>query len=353
VEFANTPPNSLGQLYTDLKYLAGKDAAQTEVVSEAPVSAAFDSKHATVYVMTKEFDSTAQGGSGIAEVLFTAENIDSPSEIQEGDSVELRQVIQQIGVSEQELAKILATLLTELDGTLDLASIGTGGSDANATLRFSPDALTGVNLDGDGLLGIQPEYGLDAKGGTINATDYAKNGAAINDWTEVLGSPNRLTWSGDAEATRFDSTLATGTAPISVASTTECPNLDAEFHEGLGWHAGVDGRDTGVSYGASDTTICSCTLNGAAGSVWDVTGVLAITSNDALDIDAKLKVSGGAQIGDTVTVKGITGDTLTQSVLVSASYTATTGTETINLTVGVPTGTGSTASGAVLAHRVR
>lgn len=92
------------------------------------------------------------------------------------------------------------------------------------------------------------------------------------------------------------SSLATGTAPFSVSSTTECANLNAALLSGRDWHAGLTNSGSAVSVtSGSDASVCTKTLDRQG---WWLLFSLGHISYDANDngqaFTLKIKNTGGA-----------------------------------------------------------
>lgn len=123
--------------------------------------------------------------------------------------------------------------LTNSSGTLSLAGLTVG----SGTINFN-----GATVSNGGSMTT-----VDINGGTID-------GADIGGDTPGEGSFTVLTASGI-----MVSTLATGTAPFTIASATKCANLNVDAVDGMSIGTGVVG---GIAYGSSTSALSF----GAAGT---------------------------------------------------------------------------------------
>ena len=343
----------LTQELTNLKHLAGQEAGQTALRLEAPLSTSiFESKHASRFELVKEFDAIA---GTVAEHELISENIDEPSSIEDGYDLTLRASIVQIGGSEQDLGEAVFTRLSDAEAILDFFSLLSGNPGGGLTV--GPDGSVGIMFT--------PDYTLDVGAGTINVSGgYYINGVQQVDWTEVAGP--KLQWTnsgGTGHATvsgAWKSTVGTGTEPIVVTSTTEATNLDADTFDDHGWavHTKKAGNAT---YTSSDTTIVTSDALGKTG-VWDVSGNVSVwcaVADDGKTIEAKLKNQAGTQFGATAdqTAKKVSVGGFDDATIICLKlfgfYTAAATSDTVKITVAVPTGTGSLADGWITARWVK
>jgi hypothetical protein len=125
-------------------------------------------------------------------------------------------------------------------------------------------AITTESTPYIGIGTTNPQYKLDVNGstsisgiltvsGSVNANQFLLNGdlltsASVDRWQSGSGNdiyrlngnigigvstiPEKLTVSGNVQASRFISTVTTGTAPFTVSSQTEVTNLNASFVRG-------------------------------------------------------------------------------------------------------------------------
>lgn len=338
----------LTQLLENEKYVAGKSAGQTTIVTEAPLSFEdwLESKHASKFDFVKAADA-----SDVAEMEYEAQAA-SGTDIEDTASV-LRQAITQIGGTQQNLGDIAFTRVDAGAARLSIMAIFSG-----APAGF-------LTVDENGFLGVLtdvPEYELDIASGTINVSgDYYRSGVLIGDWTEVAGP--KVQWAGPAVVTNVaQTTVGAGTAPMVAASTTENPNLDADLLNGHGQHPGIQASGS-ATYAASDTQIAITAALGKAGE-WDIDAIVSVVcdpADDGREIVAKLKDNASVQIGDTgnATAKKVTldgfDDVSSISLHIHGKYVAAAGTETVKVTVGVTGGvaTGSIAEAVITAHWVQ
>lgn len=121
------------------------------------------------------------------------------------------------------------------DGAVSIKNSSTGDVDS-ATLGgqspsyyVDPNNLTAavpVNKGGTGLIG------LPANGAILIGNGSAFNQTTSPTFTGIPVFNNGLRSSGIVTATRYVSTVATGTSPVSVASTTLCSNLNVNYLQG-------------------------------------------------------------------------------------------------------------------------
>lgn len=100
-------------------------------------------------------------------------------------------------------------------------------------------------------------FGFDRSGGNLVFWSDASN------TNEVIGGTQ-----GTIEALTFKSTVATGTSPLSVASTTKVDNLNADFVDGIHFSTPTQ---WGVTYASSSANLAS-TVAGEAGQLLRSTG---------------------------------------------------------------------------------
>jgi hypothetical protein len=145
------------------------------------------------------------------------------------------------------------TTTPTLRGLLTTQSIAIGG---NYDISFTTGTWTGekagkIQFSGNSLY---LQFTTSLIGRNSSGTDVFS-----------LGSTGNVTFNGTVSGTRLISTIATGTAPLSVTSTTEVTNLNSQFLNGLsasptytGGTANIVSRDTSGNFTAGKIT-----LNGA------------------------------------------------------------------------------------------
>jgi hypothetical protein len=167
------------------------------------------------------------------------------------------------------------------DITLRVTSTGSLSFEGTTGQLFSvTDSMSGTIYSVNDISGIPSIEVLDT--GLIKLAQYSGN--------VVLGSStddgvNKLQVTGPVSITgQLTSTLATGTAPLVIASTTLVPNLNADLHDGLqvataNTVSTVVARDASGNFAAGTIT---ATLSGTATSVTtnaNLTGPITSTGN--------------------------------------------------------------------------
>lgn len=341
---------ALNQRFRNMRQLKGTDAGQTEIEIQAMLTAFgwFRSTTDKLFDVRKRF-TTADGGVASIGLLCEADLGAFPGLITDNQELDVdMQVGLEDGTGEEPIAlwKFIRQGAAST-GLLMLSALGGGIDRQNLTI----DPLGNV-----GIMFPVPAYPLDVGAGTLNVVgDYMLSGTVINDWTVVPGTPNKVTWTGDAVVSRYwESSLVTGTAPLDVASTDECPYLDVELLADHGWHPGLFVTDSNT-YTTTDDLIASFSLDTIG--EWSIAAAVAVFSGDSeKEIQVKLKDGSGTQIGATTklftksfTIGGVTYMS-TQSVRVFGPYTSAAGNETIKVTCACPTGSGGTARALLFAH---
>lgn len=184
----------------------------------------------------------------------------------------------------------VATIINATAFTLDGSASGSG------SLTFDVGATTNTTADGAGLTILAATGGnktwqwTNATGAWTSNQDidiasgkvYEINGTTVLSNTQVLGyTPNSANSastivtrdaSGDVAARRYTSTIATGTSPFVVSSTTVVTNLNADT---------VDGFDTSQSASANTVAVRNASswllATGFSGTTVNVTGQLIST----------------------------------------------------------------------------
>lgn len=199
-----------------------------------------------------------------------------------------------------------ATATTNFDGTF---KNGFAGDYLNLTaIGFTGSKQTTDSLDIAGSIGYTGTHaGTDADplpvsqlnvtmlGGKV-ASDYALAGG--NYITVYATTPTLATGNagitGYLEASTFTSTVASGTAPFTVTSTTEVANLNANYLQGYGV-----GNGTGLiplSNGALNTNLNAQYLNGIASTGYQLAGNYAemnVTNTGSFTASSSLSSTGG------------------------------------------------------------
>lgn len=327
----------LQQIITNWKQLKGQDTAQTQIDLSATLVSPefFKSTHASSFDLVKQ-----TGLLGVSTLCLAATNADTSIGVEDDDYFELYHAIGIVAGARYDYGHHRWDLT---DGEVWYRARGEFSGFTSYNMTISPDGKIGILFD-------NPEYELDVGAGVINISgSYRQAGTALTDWTETLGPPDRVDWTGPVKLVgSFTSTVATGTAPLVVASTTECTNLDVEYLAGYGWHPGIQGYGDGTA-GTSDTASdAEVTLNRVGkwfligwGEVWQ-----RHPDDDGLTVDVKIKTAGGTQIGATAqiefnnTVSEWSGEHEIKSAMVFGAYTSGSGTDVISITYAIPTATG-------------
>jgi hypothetical protein len=274
----------------NLHQVRGDANGQTSIEHEAPtrVYGAVDTTDDGAFELRKSF----LGADGLAEIRIRAVDGHDPSALQSGQDAMLLAFLQVVGdITGQSLGAVHFTRSADRTGLMKLAAV---------------TAAAGFNMVISGSkVGVQtamPQYELDLPGGQINTdTGYQIGGVDVPDWSVVSG---RAQTSLNARVDgSWKSTLSDGTARIApqTANLAECTNVDAQFLDGQQWPDDPSEPFGGVSFDAAETDIQTLALDRLGH--WDVAACLVAYGlsggNLDKDVQLKLKVVGGAQIGQT------------------------------------------------------
>ena len=161
------------------------------------------------------------------------------------------------------------------------AGIGiSGGTDGSERVSFKNGAITNWSIASAGS-GTTPEFQLQR----FNTSGvYVDTPLAISNTTGAISAANAIVGASTIQGTRFISTVATGTAPLTVTSSTVVANLNADLLDG---------------YHASSFAMASGSGN--------------YIQNGTSPQTANFNVTGSGRVGTTLSV----GSTTTQSVVIT------------------------------------
>ena len=110
---------------------------------------------------------------------------------------------------------------------------------------------------------------------------YMRNSGGSNRFT--LDTSGNMSVSGTVTGTRLISNIATGTSPLSVTSTTEVTNLNAQYHGGLLIHTGTNNQANRVVRTDGNGYIQAGLINSSSSELgdWGNGAVRYTASNDA------------------------------------------------------------------------
>lgn len=292
----------LNALIANLIYLRGQGGGQVDIIHSSPFQLSPDadptylkSTNATALALRKRYNST----DGVPEIHIVAE-------IEAQDVDDLAGVVEVMGVLGDQAGSEATYGLLDMNND---AGAGTGflGFRPLYTDLSSPDsgyALTATHENLVGILTSAPHYELDVSSGHINISGgYYQSGIALTDWTFTGGAPNKVSRTGNALVTgSMISALASGgVAPIVVTSTTECPNLDVDYLDGVSWNPGVQAWGDLTDVDGTDTAT-TASVDVTAGE-WFFIATGTMQNFSAADsgrvCNFKIKTSGGTQIGAT------------------------------------------------------
>lgn len=331
------------RLHTPMLYLVGKQAGQTEVDHEAEFAAgSLESTDAAALDLYAECDLSPDNE---AELLWIADDASTPSSIDTGDAVTLEAWLRDTtGPTDEPLGQ----LRFERQAPEGEETAGRGLVEIRASAGGSFPATPAIQIDADGQVGIGGDAEADVQlriRGTLNATEIRRQGSSMSDWTETLGSPDRVDWTGHAVAGgQLRSTVPTGTAPLVAASTTEATGLSVELLDGHGWKPGaaspVDSELVYLSTDSVDETITELEIPEAGEwLVFALVNIQVSYSDQGSTFTAKLKDDSDVQFGESAIVKtigadyGWTGVTL----LLRGQTTVASAGDTMKVTVQVDT----------------
>lgn len=185
-------------------------------------------------------------------------------------------------------------LIFDQSGTIKAATGKTltiGASGSNVTFTGTVSSLSNITIGPSGQYGrinnTDPYHAVILRGstdaaGTItagNTMEFAEFGGiwrfkAINGTTMTTAldmSTTAATFNGTVSGTRLISTVATGTAPLTVSSTTVVTNLNADLFDGINSDKFVYGSTQAGSVTASVTQTFSEAAQWKSG-FWEVSG---------------------------------------------------------------------------------
>ena len=200
--------------------------------------------------------------------------------------------------------------LTNDGGTLSLVGLKVN----SGTVTFSGatisnlGTITTADING-GTIDGTVIGGSTAAAGTFAALTGTFTGGSINN-TPIGGStPNSGSFTTIGASGQISSTLATGTAPFSIASTTKCTNLNADawdgYHVGTTYGAGSVVVQTGATTFETTavTTSANCFLvSGTSGTgvpTWANLASAHFFLGNSLNIPASVAMSGDATMSNT------------------------------------------------------
>jgi hypothetical protein len=177
--------------------------------------------------------------------------------------------------------------------------VGSGSSGANAA-----GTNTQVQFNNAGVLGSA----------TTLTFDFAQNILTVGGNANV----GNLNATGVVSAVSFASNIATGTAPITVISTTKVSNLNADF---------VDGYNTSITSSANTIVVRDANSN-ISGNNLTATGLISATGNVTggnLTTVGLVSATGNVTGGNVNATGNVTGGNLTTTGLISATGNVTGG----------------------------
>ena len=237
--------------------------------------------------------------------------------------------------------------------------ISTAGSTTVAQLTLSGTTNNWINLSATG--SAAPSFTTRSAGTKFvlyntlsgSAADIALGTDSATLWNSVQNTSSSFKWYGGTtlagtltgagaftavgaiQGTTLTSTVATGTAPLTVTSTTQVPNLNASLHEGYATATAATGntvvrRDASGNFNAGTIT---ATLSGTA---TQVSNTLTLnTSGTGLSGSTTFNGSGASTF--TVTSNATSANTASAIVARDASGNFNAGTITGNLSTSVLT----------------
>lgn len=337
----------LNRTITNLLYLRGQDAGQTDIDTLAPflVPALVESTHATALGLFKRWE------TGDTPEIHLIADIEGTDGIEDGYQAQVDGRLGITGGSSSTYGSMTFERTAEGSGKLSLWTLYDS---------FTDDAMVVLEDGSIGVLRAAPDVAFDI-GGDINVSGgFYQGGILITDWTFTGGSPNKVSRTGNAKVLgRIISTLPTGTAPLAVSSAVEVANLDVDRLDDHAWHGGVIATGDIYGFGSSDSA-SSASLSLDKAGKWAIFACGVVWNYAAGDqgkvFNAKIKTSGGTQIGATAenTLENLYpewgGLSEGKSFFIAGSYTAA-GVTTVRVEFSVTSGTGSdnNASATILA----
>lgn len=229
--------------------------------------------------------------------------------------------------------------LTNSSGTLSLTS---GLTVSGGTVNFS-----GATISNGGTMTT-----VDINGGTID-------GAAIGGSTPAAGAFTTLAASGV-----LTSTVSTGTAPMTIASTTKVSNLNVDACDGVSLTTGSNG---GVVYQSGSATFTATgagtsgqhLVSGGSGApTWATLSSAQIWVGNGSNIPAAVTMSGNATLSNagvlTISNDAVTGarlaDAVSDEILTATLSAGSEAGDAIAVTLQVKDSEGNNVSGTYLVN---
>lgn len=219
-------------------------------------------------------------------------------------------------------------------------SVSDSGTDVVGKLTATGAVTASTSLSVGTTLAVT---GAATIGGTLGVTGAVTASAALSVGTTLgvtgaatlsstLAVTGAITGASTVQGTRLISTVATGTAPLTVASQTLVTNLNAQLLNGV------------VASGYLDTSATGQTKTGnlAIGGTLGVTGAVTLTAG--LSVGTTLGVTGAATLSSTLAVTstatvggtlGVTGATTLSSTLHAVGAVTMDAAATVGTTLGV------------------
>ncbi len=225
---------------------------------------------------------------------------------------------------------------------------------AYSEISGTPTIPTGFAISAGATDGL---FDITGTGGTNSVSysfaPYAAQQALLSFDTSASNPSrtDRLNLNGVLHATRFISTVATGTAPFEVTSTTKVSNLNADLLDGLdstAFYLASNPSGYLTSYTEVDT-LANVTSRGQT-SGRSVTGELITFSNatnSTTTASGALVVTGGVGIGGTATATAFSGETTTLSSTSPTLTTTASGAKTANFVSNVINATATSSTNSV------
>jgi hypothetical protein len=252
-------------------------------------------------------------GGGIAKIYYLIETPAFP------DAWQLQQTLEDSSVtlgtfSVQTIVKIEAgnSIVVYDVGTSPDTGIGDADTLNGLSSDTSDTASTIAARDASGDIAANAFESTVATGTaplTIASTTIVNNLNADQtdgydaDETDTASTLAARDSSGDIQANAFESTVATGTAPLTVASTTVVPNLNADT---------LDGQDG--SYYATDSAVVHTTGNETIAGIKSFSSDINMKARIISDVLASTQVldtdAGTIYFGNTATILALNGTSL-------------------------------------------
>lgn len=217
----------------------------------------------------------------------------------------------------------------------------------STTFKIDANGSTPVTITTDGSGRLQLGSGLRITSGTIDLTGATVSGGAINSAPIGATTASSGAFTSLSTSSQITNTVATGTAPMAISSTTKVSNLNVDSVDGVSISAGSAGA---VSYQSDSSTIAATSVGtsgqflksgGSGAPTWQglTSGQLFVGDGSnlpaavAMSGDATLASNGALTIASSAVTAGKLADAVADEVTTFAISAGAEDTNVIRVTV--------------------